>query len=1262
MNTEQVQALIIETANRYGVDPVIALTIAQIESNFNPSAQNPNSSAGGVFQFIDSTWASYGRGNKMDAVANVDAGVRFIRDNMQGLQRTLGRAPTVGEAYLAHQQGLGGATRLLSNPSAPATDIVGAAAVRLNGGSGNMTAQDFANLWIDKAGQRSAQFGGSYIRTPATMGNMTPAANPTYNVLDDSNRQIGFDEIRPADPISDQEQRLIDLNNQQNSYSLLEGAGQAAWNNWSIFTPFRVIGGYNPDPNFQLTGDAIMNNYGVDIPEAYFDEFSDAVSDSHAVAIRERILRQMDVNQKIANMGTTGTVLSFGAALLDPGAIAATAAIGFATGGLGVAPAVAARFGRAGLVGLGAAEGVAGNVLVDLPLIAVDPTRDMSELKWSVGAGLLMGGAFGALRTNPNLQGAASQMTALGRDMQRSAVDDLGDAHSIGAARAPGETLYRTDTRELEATYRTLGEQTRAVFGRVRFDAVGSLLKSQNPMVRTLARYLGEDAARAGDGQVTAIAATERQARSFRVATYNWTRGYDQAWRKFRKANNISAFRSGEALRHFNQQVTDYIRETNPARATQFPDAVREAGDVFKTEMGNWWKQAREAGLARSEEGVENYFPRLPNLTESMKRIRRYGFTRDEQNGGLTELFTRSILSRQPDLDPKLARSMGFAILQRFNKLHAGENFMDMRTGSFDFDDLEGFLRETLDSDEVDRIKAYFDGKEPTNADSGAANSRLRSRIMLDEQFSMQVRNRETGVLEEVAVKDFYINDPNLVFHVYSRGMSGSLAMANLKIVDPDTGDLLIDGIKNQADWQRLKEQMKGVGQQNDANWTADERNLDFLYSTITGRPYFDETTDFATGLRMLRDFNFARVMGQVGLAQLPELGRIAGEAGIRTMWQAMPSFRQLHNLWKKGELGDDLSYELQQMFAPGTDWTRQRYFIEADDFGTPLTRGADSVTQRTANQVNPTLHQMNRFVAAASGMAPINGVLQRWGSRAFTVNMVKSALGERPPSVERLRALGLSEQDWAEVSDAIRTHARFRSGRQSGRSLEALNIRDWDANTAAKFEDALFRASRAIILENDPGQFAWWMQHPLSKTILQFRTFAVTAWTKATLRGLNHRDTAAAVGFMASSFIGAMVYMGQTGLNLIGDPEANEKWEERTTWGKLGMAAFQRTSESSLIPMAVDTFAEFAVNDPVFDFRSTGLASDGLFGNPTIDLFNAASGATSGLLSAAFGDDYSAPDYRNAVKVLPFQRVTGFVQFFNWLGSDLPRREIQDN
>ena len=46
-------------AGIYGVDPKLAVAIAEAESGLNPNAKNPASSASGIFQFIDGTAQSF---------------------------------------------------------------------------------------------------------------------------------------------------------------------------------------------------------------------------------------------------------------------------------------------------------------------------------------------------------------------------------------------------------------------------------------------------------------------------------------------------------------------------------------------------------------------------------------------------------------------------------------------------------------------------------------------------------------------------------------------------------------------------------------------------------------------------------------------------------------------------------------------------------------------------------------------------------------------------------------------------------------------------------------------------------------------------------------------------------------------------------------------------------------------------------------------------------------------------------------------------
>jgi hypothetical protein len=186
--------LIAQAARRYGVDPAALLATAKIESGLNPNARNPNSSAGGLFQFIDSTAQQYGLRNKFDAAAAADAGARLMADNTAFL-RSRGLPVTPTSLYLAHQQGPAGAAKILANPEAPLASLVGDDAARLNAGSGK-TAGAFADMF----GAKVMHALGDAPVGPAAMG--ASFAGQLAPAVAAANPSLSAGEQQSASPLS----------------------------------------------------------------------------------------------------------------------------------------------------------------------------------------------------------------------------------------------------------------------------------------------------------------------------------------------------------------------------------------------------------------------------------------------------------------------------------------------------------------------------------------------------------------------------------------------------------------------------------------------------------------------------------------------------------------------------------------------------------------------------------------------------------------------------------------------------------------------------------------------------------------------------------------------------------------------------------------------------------------------------------------------------------------------------------------------------
>jgi hypothetical protein len=125
----------------------------------NPAAVSPTG-ARGDFQFTSATWARYGRGDINNKLDNRAAAGRLAIDNAASLKGALGRDPSEGEVYLAHQQGAGGAAALLAHPDENAVVALNKYAglslaeadrnIRVNGGNPTMTAGQFAAKWTSR--------------------------------------------------------------------------------------------------------------------------------------------------------------------------------------------------------------------------------------------------------------------------------------------------------------------------------------------------------------------------------------------------------------------------------------------------------------------------------------------------------------------------------------------------------------------------------------------------------------------------------------------------------------------------------------------------------------------------------------------------------------------------------------------------------------------------------------------------------------------------------------------------------------------------------------------------------------------------------------------------------------------------------------------------------------------------------------------------------------------------------------------------------
>lgn len=117
------QQAIIEAAREAGIEPSVALAIAERESNFNPRARN-SQTIRGMFQMRGDHRGRYGVGDSDDPGAQTKGWAAFFKDVKREMGSALGRDPTDSEGYLGHHFGGVRAGRMMKMaPDTPVDQI-----------------------------------------------------------------------------------------------------------------------------------------------------------------------------------------------------------------------------------------------------------------------------------------------------------------------------------------------------------------------------------------------------------------------------------------------------------------------------------------------------------------------------------------------------------------------------------------------------------------------------------------------------------------------------------------------------------------------------------------------------------------------------------------------------------------------------------------------------------------------------------------------------------------------------------------------------------------------------------------------------------------------------------------------------------------------------------------------------------------------------------------------------------------------------------
>ncbi|MER8385257.1 phage tail tip lysozyme [Mesorhizobium sp. M1380] len=976
-----------------------------------------------------------------------------------------------------------------------------------------------------------------------------------------------------------------------------------------------------------------------------------------------RVKADFDANVRLANAGFTGGFLSIANSILDPVALGADVMAST------VAPelVIGNRAKRLGRVLEGAMAGAAGGAASVAINAAVNPNVNQSDLLAATVFGAGVGGAVGHLFGRPETTFEGAQLQRAGRNAAE-AHEGVDMAGSVGAAKASAnapfldeEGLGLLDDRDFDPT----------AFGSIRPDLSARLQQDSNVLVKAGAGLVQDGTGKA-NGAVNAIAASEDMTRLFDEHRITEAQTYNPQLADYAKRQK--RLNKAQIERNFNDEIHAYITDRQTGRADRYDPAVVKVGnkhaelyaEALRLQQNPF---AREGIEGRSVLGTDSiptdphYSPRYWNSEAIIAAVNEFGVD------PIVTLIGRAMKSADTGIKDELiertAKAFTNAIIDR---AHGLEDVTSHVLSSDQLDNLVDMLEGHYGLDPKDAEALRFEFAKKSAKDAGR-DGHNKARLLLDEKMTLENVANKHGVVNErgISISDLVVTDARQNFTRYMRNSMGRVALARYRFKDPQTGELLINGFTSDREFASYMTKVKqknadliSAGKITKSQAAAGVKRLEYAYASILGRPTSDmEATNAGWFLRMVRKFNFSRIMNQVGFAQISEIGSPIASLGWKAALSQAPALRRVVTDDGASLLKSGLGNDVEAIMGVGADRLLHTSDYRIDEFsngfhGEPTSNWKEFIENK--------LNKANRITSEVSGLTQANVMLERWTAKAIVQKFSDMAHnGGKGMSAKRLADLGLSKDMTDRVMKMFTTEGNFEHevGFITGRKVTRAHFDKWaDKEAREAFISAAHRLSRQVIQKNDIGNMTMWMSHPLAKALMQFRTFMVGSYGKQTLKSLAFKDVMAAHQLVMTTAFAAAGYIMQMKAQAMLRSDRDKFLEERLSPKNLAAAAFARAGASSIIPMLVDTGLGLGGQDTLFSYtRTTGQASNMLFGNPTTggvdDLYQAGRS-----MAGLFRDgEWSQDEARKVSRVLMFGNALPIVMGLNGWISGMPER-----
>ncbi|HFU3228359.1 TPA: hypothetical protein ACH5PX_000217 [Proteus mirabilis] len=1043
------------------------------------------------------------------------------------------------------------------------------------------------------------------------------------------------------------------------------------------FNQFEDVEGYNPFED-ELT----LSGY-----EDYADAFIHSNSPQETAAIKQRIDRERNDKQILADAGGAGVVSSIAMGVIDPINVAAMMIPGGAIVKGGSVATTAGKF---------ALANTAGGVASEMALHSTQETRTLTESAINITLDAMIGGTLGSAAQLVKNRGEL--VTKVRNDLigeqqsgQQNIPNNIPDNSSVSAMEVPNTTLEQETLKGPSFINRTMN-----------VSPVGRVAQSPSKTARQINQQLTENNftfAKNEEGIAT-FTAVETKVRSYETLVYKQVESTKDHFKQYRQSGgrDMSYYQFSEAVgdamrngdTHAIPQVAEAARSIRPiVEATKdrmvelgilregvkvttaqsyFPriykfDKILNDRTEFKKIIADWLEEINQTSinkakgsLDRAEIGIDkarNASPQAERLGLEIKEaenwsgkksllmddINKYQKIINEKNAVEVELNSLSNLAklnktqtrRQATLQRKLQR-----INDAENKLPALQRSVDILDNPRKFRNEHRRLTRTANSlTRYDRIRqSALNRMTPLEREElDAAADDIVNKIIGAPSGIVPSELIPDGLVKRAGfTKDRTLNIPDERIKDY---------------LESDVNYVMENYIRQVAPEIELTAKFGRVDMDNQIKAITEEYNQLIADATTPKERSRLETRREADlrDIRAMRD----RLLGTYGAPKDPSsffvrAGRVARHVNFLRLLGGM-TISSLPDM-ARPIMQHGLRSALKPLSKMLTDIGAMR-IAKADlrEMGIGLEYVLSSRSKVIADLSDPYSRRsyLERGLQWSSQkfgnftlMNQYTDTMKMWSGLITQSKVLKAAntldaggsLSKR--EIKKLAHIGIDKSMLKRIADQFKRHGEDLDGMLTGHSHL------WDDRVVREtFQAAVLKDVRTTVITPGIGDTPLMMSSELGKIVMQFKTFFFATHNRALVSGIQSGDASFYYGALLQVALGSLVYVlkaKMAGRDINTEPANLVK--EGLDWS--GMMGWLGEPNNVLENLSGGTYGMSAMfgGPPASRYQSRN--GIGALLGPTFDLGGDIKNITSGVLNGEFDDR----EVRSVRKLLPFQNL----------------------